>query len=67
MIERQVYTVAEVRRRLRVDRSTLDTWAASGKGPPRLTLPNGRVRYPADAFETWLEERTNGKEATDGA
>ncbi len=40
---------------------TLKRWRRKKKGPPYVRLDGtdqGRVRYPEDKLEQWLEERT---------
>jgi predicted DNA-binding transcriptional regulator AlpA len=39
---------------------TLDRWAATGEGPPRVRLPGGRVRYRWGDVQEWLRERREG-------
>lgn len=50
-------TTHEVADLLRLDRHTLDNWRWAGKGPTWVKA-GGRVLYPADDLERWLDEST---------
>ena len=50
-------TTAEVCEALGVTRITLYRWGVAGTGPESIKLPGGQVRYPADRFAAWLDER----------
>jgi predicted DNA-binding transcriptional regulator AlpA len=39
---------------------TLDRWAQTGEGPPRVRLPGGRIRYRWGDVLVWLAARREG-------
>ncbi len=58
-------TPDEVARRLKGKPSTLANWRHQGIGPPYLKL--GRILYPEEEFERWLESRLRSPEQRDPA
>jgi predicted DNA-binding transcriptional regulator AlpA len=48
-------TVAEVLEELQVSRRTFQGWLATGRGPRRIKLPNGPLRFRRSEFERWLD------------
>lgn len=54
-----VLTPEQVAEALHVSLSTLAHWRCDGAaaGPAFLKLPNGKVRYEAEAVAAWLESR----------
>ena len=54
-------TVNEVAEMIRVSTPTLARWRAADpvQGPPFVKI-EGSVRYPREAVQKWLEERTLG-------
>ncbi|MBY8858150.1 helix-turn-helix domain-containing protein [Nocardia sp. CA2R105] len=51
----QVFTRAEVARRLKLSEKTLRNWAATvpPKGPRFVHIEGGRVRYPVKDYLEW--------------
>jgi len=51
----QVFTRAEIARRLKLSQKTLRNWAAMEppKGPRFVHVEGGRVRYPAKDYFEW--------------
>lgn len=49
----------EVAELLRISRQTLSKWRAEEKGPPFIRV-GGSIRYPREAVQKWLDERTLG-------
>ena len=47
----------EVAAQIHSDVGTLANWRSDGRGPPYIKA-GGKVLYPHDAFERWLESRT---------
>lgn len=52
-------TAREVAEMLRVSKPTLARWRALDQGPPFMQI-EGSIRYPREAVERWLAERTLG-------
>lgn len=50
-------TPQEVARRLRVDTKTLANWRYLGRGPAYMK-DGGVVRYPVEALDAYLSQRT---------
>ena len=50
------YTPLELSERISTSRNTLARWHDQGTGPPFSKLPTGKILYPADLFEQWLDE-----------
>ena len=55
----ELFTAREVADKLKVSKPTLARWRAADQGPPFIQV-EGSVRYPSDAFQRWLDERTLG-------
>jgi len=55
----QLFTTKEVAARIGLKSITLDKWRCS-RPPrgPRYIRVGGRIRYPADAVEKWLQSRS---------
>ena len=51
----ELLTIADVRKDLRVSRSTFYEWRAKGRGPHCLKLPNGEIRIRRSDYKSWLE------------
>lgn len=47
---------SSVARYLRVSVGTLANWRSQGSGPPWHKLPNGRIRYAAEAVTWWQSQ-----------
>lgn len=52
-------TAREVAEMLRVSKPTLARWRSIEQGPPFIQI-EGSIRYPREAVERWLAERTLG-------
>lgn len=52
-------TEREVAELLRLKRQTLSRWRAEERGPPFVQV-EGSIRYPREAVQRWLDERTLG-------
>jgi predicted DNA-binding transcriptional regulator AlpA len=46
-----------------IARSTFHDWAATGRAPARIKLPNGAIRFRASEVERWLGDCENGGQA----
>ncbi|WP_199565790.1 helix-turn-helix transcriptional regulator [Spongiactinospora rosea] len=53
-------TIDDLRRCLKVPRSTLYKWLNTGRGPRSIKLPNGSRRFRRSDYLQWLEEREKG-------
>lgn len=53
-------SAAQVAERTGYSPITLKKWRLAGKGPP-FTKPHGRVMYPADELDAWLQSAHRGK------
>jgi hypothetical protein len=56
----------EAAKRIKVSEQTLANWRSAGTGPPYRKLSpgrGGRVRYPKDALEAWLDAQMCGGDA----
>lgn len=52
-------TTADVAGMIQVSLPTLARWRTSNQGPPFVKI-EGSIRYPRDAVQKWLNERTLG-------
>lgn len=52
-------TPAQVADTLSVGRETLRYWRRKGEGPPWTQISPQVIRYPREAFEAWLNNRTS--------
>ena len=55
----ELLTSREVAELLRVSKPTLARWRALEQGPPFIQI-EGSIRYPREAVDKWLADRTLG-------
>lgn len=59
----RMLTQEELSERWGIPVSTLETWRNPKRAPkdpiPFVRLPNGKIRYPEDKLQKWLERNTN--------
>ncbi len=57
----QFLTSTEVAERLRISEPTLARWRGADpvQGPPFVRV-EGSIRYPSEALQRWIDERTLG-------
>ena len=55
----ELLTSRELAKMLRVSKPTLARWRALDQGPPFVKI-EGSVRYPREAVDRWLADRTLG-------
>ncbi|RBQ14049.1 excisionase [Spongiactinospora rosea] len=60
MTDDDLMTIDDLRRCLKVPRSTLYKWLNTGRGPRSIKLPNGSRRFRRSDYLQWLEEREKG-------
>ena len=53
-------TPSQVSELLTISEFTLRQWRKAGKGPPYVILGKNVPRYPEDALEQWIRDRTKG-------
>ena len=59
------YTPRTLSNRIDSSRNTLKRWRDQGTGPPFSKLPTGKIVYPVDLFEQWLNEHLQTATADD--
>ena len=55
----ELLTSREVAELLRVSKPTLARWRSLEQGPPFIQI-EGSIRYPREAVDKWLADRTLG-------
>jgi len=56
----------EVAKWLGVSPRTLDRWHALRRGPPRVQLSGGKVRYRAKSLVDWIEQQERRQATIEG-
>ena len=59
------YTPLELAGRMGTSRTTLARWRDQDTGPSYSKLPTGKILYPGDLFEQWLDEHLQQTESAD--